>query len=187
MRGVMVDLFDRTINYFLHGPNFIPLVTSQEFYHRMMDKENQFPCLAQVMADGKLEWLHNPSARIFKSLMTQEVRVWWGVVHCRLMPTTGDNIIGEDRAVLVDSLLSNLLLYLPKIIADKIKIWVMRPYTGYLFPRIIIKLFEASLVTIITGLDKEIHAKKTHYPIRFDGSKPMLVLEKGTDLESDPT
>lgn len=29
--GVMVDLSDYTINQFLHGPNFIHLVTSQEF------------------------------------------------------------------------------------------------------------------------------------------------------------
>lgn len=108
VRSVMVDLSDRTINWFLHGPNFIPPVTSQKFYHRMTDRANQRTWLAQVIADGELEWLHNPSARIFKASLTQEARFWWGVVRYRLMPTVGDNIIGENRAVLVASLLSNL-------------------------------------------------------------------------------
>lgn len=70
------------------------------------------------MADGEPDWLYNLSARIFKASMTKEERFWWGVVYCRLMPTIEDNIIGEDKAILVASLLSNLPLNFRKIIVD---------------------------------------------------------------------
>lgn len=70
VRGVNVDLFNRTIIRFLHGPNFVLLGTSQEFYHRMTDKVNQSPWLAQVIAEGEPEWLNNPSAWVFKALLS---------------------------------------------------------------------------------------------------------------------
>ncbi|PHT94118.1 Cytochrome f [Capsicum annuum] len=44
----------------------------------MTDGANQHPWVAQVIADRDLEWLHNPSASIFKAPLTQKVRLWWG-------------------------------------------------------------------------------------------------------------
>lgn len=73
---------------------------------------------------------------------------------------------------------------LGEIIADEIKIRATRPDTTYPFRCLITKLCEAAFVPIITGLDKEVHAKKTHNPNRFDESEPMLVTEKGADIES---
>lgn len=40
---------------------------------------------------------------------------------------------------------------------------------------------------IITRLDKDVPARKTYNPIRFDESEPVLILERGINMEHDPT
>lgn len=122
VRSAMVKLSDSTINRFPHSPNFIPPVTSQEFYHKITDRANLRPWLAQVIDEGDPEWLNNPSVQIFKESMTQKKRFWWGMVQSRLMLTAGDKIIGEDKVVLIASLKSNFSLNFSEIIADEIKI-----------------------------------------------------------------
>lgn len=47
------------------------------------------------------------------------------------MPTDSDNILGDDRAILVTS------LNFGEIIAEEIKIWVSRSDTTYPFPCLI--------------------------------------------------
>lgn len=47
--------------------------------------------------------MNNPSVRITKSTLSLIANFLWGIVRCKLMPTTGDNILGDDRGVLVAS------------------------------------------------------------------------------------
>lgn len=84
------------------------------------------------------------------------------------MPTVGDNIIGEDRAVLEASLMSNILLNFREIIADEVKIRETRTKTVHPFPYLVIRLCEAAHVLEIIGLDQEFLARKTHNPIKLD-------------------
>ena len=104
----MVDLLETIINRFLHGPGVTPQETSPTFYARLKHHENQWCWLATLIAEEKLEWLTNPNERIFKASLTQEPKFWWGLVCTHLMPTKGDNILGDDRAILVISLMANL-------------------------------------------------------------------------------
>lgn len=39
VRGIMVDISKRTINRFLHGPDFTSQVTSPTFYYQLKDHE----------------------------------------------------------------------------------------------------------------------------------------------------
>lgn len=122
VRGVMVYLSDNTINRFLHGPTFTPPTTSLEFFYTMWEREKQRPWLDKIIAEGEMEWLNNACARIFKDSITQKAIFWWGVIRTRLMPTAGDNIIGNDRAVLVAGLMSNYPLNFGEIIPNDMKI-----------------------------------------------------------------
>lgn len=62
------------------------------------------------------------------------------------MPTTADNILGDDKEVLVTSLMDKLHLNFREIIADEIKIRVLRPDTAYPFPCLIKKLCQVANV-----------------------------------------
>lgn len=74
----------------------------------MKNREKEHHWLAKIIAKEEPEWLKNANEKIFKALLTQEARFWWGGVHTRLMPTTEDNILGDDRVVLVTSIMSKL-------------------------------------------------------------------------------
>ncbi|PHU03334.1 hypothetical protein BC332_28585 [Capsicum chinense] len=97
IRGVMVDVFEATINRFLHGPNFTPRATSPTFYAQLKHRENQRSWLATLIADGEPKWLINLSEKIFKASLNSKARFWWGIVCTWLMPTDGDNIL-EDHS-----------------------------------------------------------------------------------------
>ncbi|KAF3655081.1 hypothetical protein FXO38_14849 [Capsicum annuum] len=111
-----------TINKFLYCPNFTARSTSPTFYAWLKHRENQRSWLAILIIDGELEWLTNPSERIFKASLNSESRFWWGIVRTWLMPTDGDNILGDDRAILVTSFVANLKLNFGEITAEEIKI-----------------------------------------------------------------
>jgi len=113
--GVMVDLSEATINRFLHGLEFTSQATLPILYARLKYNANQWSWLATLIAKGKPEWLTN-NKRIFKAFLTQETRFWYGVVRTHLMPTKGDNILGDDRAILVVSLVAKLILNFGEII-----------------------------------------------------------------------
>lgn len=69
------------------------------------------------------------------------------------MPTVKDNIIGEDREVLVASLMSNFLLNFGEIITYKMKIWETKWNTAYPFSCFVMTLYEAAHMPQITALD----------------------------------
>lgn len=76
------------------------------------------------------------------------------------MPTGGYNILCDDRAVLVGSLISGFLLNFGKIIANEIKIRAIRT-------------------------DNEVKEMKTHNFDRRDKSRPTLSLGKGASFGDD--
>lgn len=56
------------------------------------------------------------------------------------MLTAADNILGEDRAVLMASLLSNFSLNFGEIITEEMRIRVTQLNAAYLFPYLIMRL-----------------------------------------------
>lgn len=94
------------------------------------------------------------------------------------MPTTGDNILGDDSAVLVASLMPWFLLNFGKIIIDEIKIQATRTDTTYPFPCLITKLYEEAHVSMIAGQDSMAKAIKIHNFDQRDESRPTLSLGK---------
>ncbi|PHT36251.1 hypothetical protein CQW23_23951 [Capsicum baccatum] len=156
VRGVMVDFLETTINRFLYGLGFTPQVTLSTFYARLKHHENQRSWLATLIAEGKPEWLTNPNERIFKASLTQEAKFWWGVVCTHLIPIEGDNILGDDRAILVASLMDKL------------------------------KLCKAAHVPEVVGLDEELLAKKAHNPIQYDENQSRLTFDRGAGVETGP-
>lgn len=101
------------------------------------------------------------------------------------MPTAGDNIICINREVLVASLMYIFPLNFGEIIADEMKFWPTRPDVSYPFPCLILTFCQVVYVLKIIDLDKEVIARKTHNPFKFDESQPMLVLGNGEEVESD--
>ncbi|PHU07576.1 hypothetical protein BC332_24065 [Capsicum chinense] len=184
--GVMVDVSEETINRFLHGLNFTPQATSTTFYARLKHRKNQQNCLAILIADGESEWLTNLSKRIFKASLTSEVRVWWGILRTWLMPIDGDNILGDDRAILFARFVANLKLNFGEIITKKIKIRVSRFDIAYPIPCLITRLCRATNVPKIVGLEKELFARKTHNLIQNEENQPRLMLDRDAEIPSDP-
>ncbi|PHT32705.1 hypothetical protein CQW23_29042 [Capsicum baccatum] len=174
MRGVMVYLSERTINRFLHGPDCTPQDTSPILYSWLKDCEKQHPWLANLIAEGESKWLTNSNERIFKASLTQEARFWWGIVRIWLMPAAGYNILGDNRVVLVASLVAKLYLNFEEIISKEIKIRISRPDTAYPFPCLITKLCEVANVPEFVGVDQDIPSRKTYNPIRYDENQPRL-------------
>ncbi|PHT89784.1 hypothetical protein T459_04897 [Capsicum annuum] len=166
VQGVMVDISEATINRFLYGPNFTPQATLPTFYVQLNHRENQQNWLDTLIADEQPKWLINSGERIFKASLNSEVRFWWGIVRTWLMPTDGDNIFADDRAILVTSFVANLKLNFGEIIAKEIKNHVSRSDIAYPFPYLITRLCRAANVLKIMGLEEELLAKKTHNPIR---------------------
>ncbi|PHU09373.1 hypothetical protein BC332_21233 [Capsicum chinense] len=145
VRGMIVDLLETTINRFLRGPEFTPQATSPKFYARLKHRANQWSWLTTLITEGKLEWLNNLNERIFKASLTQEARFWWGVLCTHLMPIEGDNIIGDDRAILVTNFVAKLSLNFGEIIVKEMKIWVSRLDMEYPFPCLIMRLCQADV------------------------------------------
>ncbi|PHT35754.1 hypothetical protein CQW23_23454 [Capsicum baccatum] len=186
VRGVRVDVSIRTINRFLHGPNFTPQDTSPSVYARIKNWAKQHPWLANIIAERKPTWVTNPNERIYKSYLTEEAKFWWGVMRIWMMPTDGDNILDEDRAILVAIMEKKLPLNFKKIIADEIKIRMSRTKATYPFSYLIIKLCRAANVPEIAGVDDDIPARKTQNPIRYDQNQLGLRLDRGTEVAADP-
>ncbi|MCD9560305.1 hypothetical protein HAX54_018828 [Datura stramonium] len=86
---VMVYISNTTINRILYGPHLLPPVRTPEFDHRLKDRNDQRPGLAQVLTDGQSPWLTNPREKIYKSTLTFAAMFWWVVVRLRLFPTGG--------------------------------------------------------------------------------------------------
>ncbi|KAF3648307.1 hypothetical protein FXO38_03288 [Capsicum annuum] len=121
-----------------------------------------------LITEEKPKWLTNLNERIFKASPTQEARFWWSVVCTHLMPNEGDNILGDDRAILVTILVAKLNLNFGEIIAEEMKIWVSRPKTTYPFPCLIMRLCKAANIPVVTGIDIELPTKKNYNPIQYD-------------------
>ncbi|KAF3657465.1 hypothetical protein FXO37_14926 [Capsicum annuum] len=185
VQGVMVDISEATINRFLYGPNFTPQATLPTFYVQLNHRENQQNWLDTLIADEQPKWLINSDERIFKASLNSEVRFWCGIVRTWLMPTDGDNIFADDRAILVTSFVANLKLNFGEIIAKEIKNHVSRSDIAYPFPYLIIRLCRAANVLKIIGLE-ELLAKKTHNLIRNEEIQPRLMFYRGTEIPTDP-
>lgn len=123
----MVDASKATINRFLRGPSFTPQVTSPTLHAQLKNHDNQQEWLSNLLAEGTPGWLTNPSERIFKASLTLEAKFWWGVVHTHLMPTNRDNIMGDDRAILVTTLVANVSLDIGKLSWKILKSRYQRP------------------------------------------------------------
>lgn len=91
----------------------------------------------------------NPNAKKTKASPSQVEKFLWGIVRFRLMPITCDNKLGEDKVVLVESLMSRFKLNFGEIITDENKIRDTILDNSYLFPCLITKLCEAVHVSII--------------------------------------
>lgn len=59
---------------------------------------------------------------MFKASLTSKARFWWGIIHIWLMPVDGDNILRDERSVLVASFMAIHKLNFGEIIAEEIKI-----------------------------------------------------------------
>lgn len=105
----------------------------------------------------------------------------------QLMPTEGDNILGDDRAIFEASLVQQLPLNFKEIIVDEIKIMMLKTDTDYPFPYLFIELCRATKVPKIVGVDENIHARKTHNPIWFDKVHPGLRLDRGAEVAPNPS
>ncbi|PHT30798.1 hypothetical protein CQW23_29609 [Capsicum baccatum] len=160
--------------------------TSTTFYARLKHRENQQNCLALLIADGEPKWLTNPSKRIFKASLTLELRVWWGILRTWLMPTDGDNILEDKRAILFASFVANLKLNFGEIITEEIKIWVSKSDTAYPFPCLITRLCSVANVPKIVGLEKELFSRKTHNLIQNEENQQRLMLDRDAEIPSDP-
>ena len=86
-------------------------------------------------------------------------------MRTHLMPTEGNKILGDDRAILVTSLMAKFNLNFGKIIIEEMKIWVSRPDTTYPFPFLITRLCKATNVPEVVGIGDELPAKETHKSI----------------------
>ncbi|PHT38690.1 hypothetical protein CQW23_22263 [Capsicum baccatum] len=183
VRGVNIDISNTTINSFLHGSNFTSQVTNPVFYHHLKSKENQHPWLATLIAEGDPLWLNQPSENIYKVSLTQEAKLRWGVVCTHLMPINGENILGDDRAILVGCLMDNVKRNFMEIIAKEIKIRVIRSDTTYLFPCLITRLCTKIGVPHIAGIDETLNATKNHNPIHYKENQPRLTFDRGVRVE----
>lgn len=69
------------------------------------------------------------------------------IMWFRLMSIIRENILGDDRVVLVQRLMLVFSLNFEKIIADEIKTWATKTNTTYLFPWLITRLCEEAHVS----------------------------------------
>ncbi|MCE5166567.1 hypothetical protein HAX54_021950 [Datura stramonium] len=138
-----------------NGIDFSMLVKIVEFNYRMREQHNQHPWLVWVLTDGQSPWLKNPREKIYISILTFTTMFWWAVVRHQLFPTGGDNILGEDRVVLVASLMLRFPLNIGNIILDEMRARATKFSTSLLFPCLLTRLCKEAHVPILDGIDVE--------------------------------
>ncbi|PHT66090.1 hypothetical protein T459_30515 [Capsicum annuum] len=149
-------------------------------------QENQRKWLVTLIEDEEPEWLNNPAEKITKTSLNSEARFWCVLIWIHLITTEGDIILGDDRAILVASLIDRTPLDFGEIIAEEIKIQLARPDAAYPFSCLITRLCEPAHVPEILGIDEEIHAKKTHNPVSKNKIWSGLRLDQDAVGATDP-
>ncbi|MCD9637988.1 hypothetical protein HAX54_021594 [Datura stramonium] len=117
--GLTFDISSITINRLRYRSAFALPVGTTKLDYRMREWYNQRPWLAQVLTD---------------------------VVRLRMFPIGGDNILGEDRAVMVASLMSWFPLNIRHIIADEMRAWAIKFSTSLPFSFLVTRAIAAVLV-----------------------------------------
>lgn len=79
-----------------------------------------------------------------------------------MVPIKGDNMFGDDRVVLLASLISRFKLNLREIIENEIRIHATKPNTSYPFPCLITQLCKESYSPILTDIDVKTTIRKSH-------------------------
>ena len=103
-----------------------------------------------------------------------------------MIPIDGNNILRDDRAILVTSFMANHKLNFGEILSEEIKILVSRSDTAYPFPCLITRLCRVANVPNIVGLEEELLAKKTHKSIQNEENQLRLMLDRGVESPADP-
>ncbi|MCD9641317.1 hypothetical protein HAX54_027469 [Datura stramonium] len=126
-------------------------------------KASKLPILIKIQP----LWLKNPREKLYKSSLAFTTKFWWAVVKLQLFSIGGDNILGEDRAVLVASLIWGFLLNIERIVTDEMRARATFS-TSLPFPYLMNRLCKEAHMPLLTGINVEIVANKKH---DFDKSK----------------
>lgn len=78
-----------------------------------------------------------PSTWITKGSLNFATKAWRTLVHHRLSPTNGDNMLSPERATLVIGIIEGYDIDVAKIIARDIRDWAVSTGTTLAFPCIL--------------------------------------------------
>ncbi|MCE3216078.1 hypothetical protein HAX54_004741 [Datura stramonium] len=162
VRGEPIDISSITINRMLYGPEFAPPAKTMKFDYRMRERNNQCLWLAQALMDVQPPRLTNLKGKIYKSTLTLTTKFWWAVVRLQLFPTGEDNVLGEDRVVLIVSLMTGFLLNTDVIIEDEMRARETKFSISYPFPCLVTRLCKEAHVQILVGIDVDMIENKKH-------------------------
>lgn len=80
VRGVDIDISERTLNRFLFGLDYQIPGAIPELEHRLFTRATQRPWLARILTDGgEPTWLHDLNERISKKSLSFRAKFWWAM------------------------------------------------------------------------------------------------------------
>lgn len=117
VQRVTVDILYWIINRFLFGTTYLALDKLGHDY-RMSDRLNWHKWMVWVLIENEPLWVRNTNEKI-KKFLSFIVKFWWAVVWLCFIPTGRDNVLDNDRAIIVASIIFGFKLNFVITIADE--------------------------------------------------------------------